>query len=198
MPSELLSGAPLSEPAVNLHFAGLLSPGHTSPNREAVPQGDFPSDLTELNLMRWADLVQDVAGDLQVLPPSLSLGLGPQVVALLELLEKATQVGFCCHCCLSRPRCTCMGATQPAPPMLWSQIVQQAPGYRVTCSTRGVTDPSTSMGGIPGYVVPPPGLTLLDYSIWSMPPWGPLYPRDYLDPHHISLPLVGPHNWQPL
>ena len=26
------------------------------------------------------------------------------------------------------------------------------------------------MGGMPGYVVPPPGLTLPDYSIWSMPP----------------------------
>ena len=66
---------------------GLLSPGHTSPNREAVPQGDFPSDLTELNLTRWADLVQDTTESLQVLPPSLSLGLGPQVVALLQLLE---------------------------------------------------------------------------------------------------------------
>ena len=26
------------------------------------------------------------------------------------------------------------------------------------------------MGGMPGYVVPPPGLTPPDYSIWSMPP----------------------------
>ena len=54
--------------------------------------------------------------------------------------------------------------------MLWSQIVEQTPGYGLTSSSRGVTHPSTSMGGMPGYVVPPPGLTPLDYSIWSMPP----------------------------
>ena len=64
----------------------------------------------------------------------------------------------------------CMGASQLAPPMSWSQTVQQAQGYGVTSSSRGVTDPSTSMGGMPGYVVPPPGLTPPDFSIWSIPP----------------------------
>ena len=53
---------------------------------------------------------------------------------------------------------------------LWSQIVQQAQGYGVTSSSGGVTDPSTPMGGMPGYVVPPPGLTPPDFSIWSIPP----------------------------
>ena len=64
----------------------------------------------------------------------------------------------------------CMGASQPAPPMSWSHVVQQAPGYGVTSSSRGVTNPSTSMGGMPGYVAPPPGLTPPDFSIWSIPP----------------------------
>ena len=64
----------------------------------------------------------------------------------------------------------CTGASQPAPPTSWSQIVQQAQGYGVTSSSRGVTDPSTPMGGMPGYVVPPPGLTPPDFSIWSIPP----------------------------
>ena len=54
--------------------------------------------------------------------------------------------------------------------MPWSQIVQQAPGYGVTSSSGGVTGPSTSMGGIPGYMAPPPGLTPPDFSIWSIPP----------------------------
>ena len=63
-----------------------------------------------------------------------------------------------------------MGASQPAPPTSWSQVVLQAPGYGVTSSSRGVTSLSTSMGGIPGYVVPPPGLTPPDFSIWSIPP----------------------------
>ena len=135
-----------------------------------VPQGGFPTDLTELNLSGWADLVQDVAVGLQALPPRLSLDMGHEVVALLQLLEVATGVGFCHHCCHPRPHCMCTGASQPAPPMSWSQIVQQAPGYGVTSSSRGVTDPSTSMGGMPGYVAPPPGLTSPDFSIWSIPP----------------------------
>ena len=140
------------------------------PIGRTVPQGGFPTDLTELNLLGWADLVQDVAAGLQVLPPRLCLDLGTQVIALLQLLEVATGVGFCHHCCHPRPCCMCMGASQLAPPTSWSQIVQQAQGYGVTSSSRGVIDLSTSMGGMPGYVAPPPGLTPPDFSIWSIPP----------------------------
>ena len=107
---------------------------------------------------------------LQALPLRLCLDLGTQVIALLQLLEAATGVGSCCHCCHPRPHFTCTGASQPAPPTSWSQIVQQAQGYGVTSSSRGVTDLSTPMGGMPGYVVPPPGLTPPDFSIWSIPP----------------------------
>ena len=135
-----------------------------------VPQGGFPIDLTELNLSGWANLVQDVAAGLQVLPPRLCLDLGTQAVALLQLLEAATGVGFCHHCCHPRHRCTCMGASQLAPPTSWSQIVQQTQGYGVTSTSGGVTDPSIPMGGMPGYVAPPPGLTPPDFSIWSIPP----------------------------
>ena len=62
-----------------------------------VPQGGLPTDLTELNLLKWADLVQDTVVGLQALPPRLSLDLGSQVVALLQLLEAATGVGFFYH-----------------------------------------------------------------------------------------------------
>ena len=136
----------------------------------AVPQGGFLTDLTELNLSGWADLVQDVVAGLQVLLPRLCLDLGTQEIALLQLLEVATGVGFCHHCCHLRPCCMCTGASQLAPPTSWSQIVQQAQGHGVTSSRGGVTHPSTPMGGMPGYVVPPPGLTPLDFSIWSIPP----------------------------
>ena len=145
-----------------------------------VPQGDFLTDLMELNLSGWAALVQDVAAGLQTLPPRLSLDLGHQVVALLQLLEVTTGVGFCCHCCNPRPHCKCVGASQLAPPMLWSQIVEQAPGYGLTSSSRGVTNPSASMGGMPGYVAPPPGHTPLDFSIWSIPPQEAPLPRGLL------------------
>ena len=140
------------------------------PVGRTVPQGGFPTDLTELNLLGWVDLVQDMAAGLQVLPPRLCLDLGTQAVALLQLLEVATGVGFCHHCCHPRPNCMCMGASKSAPPMSWSQIVQQTQGYGVTSTSRGVTDPSTPMGGMPRYMAPPPGLTPPDFSVWSIPP----------------------------
>ena len=158
-----------------------------------VPQGGFLSDLTELNLSGWANLVQDVAEGLQALPPRLRLDLGTPVIALLQLLETATGVGFCHHCCHPRPCCTCMGALQWAPPMSWSQIVQQTKGYGVTSTSGGTNDLSTRMGGMPGYVAPPPGLTPPDFSSWSIPLQRSLHPQGYLHPHYISLPWGGPH-----
>ena len=148
------------------------------PIGRTVPQRGFPTDLSELNLLGWATLVQDVVAGLQALPPRLNHELGLQVVALLQLLEVATGVGFCRHCCNPRPRCKCMGASQSAPPTLWSQIVEQTPGYGLTSSSRGVTTPSTSMGGMSGYVAPPPGLTPADFSIWSMPPQEASLPKE--------------------
>ena len=104
------------------------------PIGRTVPQGGFSTDLSELNLSGWAALIQDVVAGLQVLPPRLSHDLGLQVVALLQLLKVATGVGFCHHCCNLRPCCKCMGASQSAPPMSWSQIVEQTPGYGLTSS----------------------------------------------------------------
>ena len=117
-----------------------------------------------------------VAG-LQVLPPNLSSDMGLHIVALLQLLEVATGVGFCHHCCHPRPHCMCTGASQSTPLMSWSQIVQQTQGYGVTSTSGGVTDLSTPMGGMPGYVAPTPGLTPPDFSSWSIPPGGPSTPR---------------------
>ena len=150
------------------------------PIGRTVPQGGFPSDLTELNLSGWADLVQDMVAGLQALLPRLCLDLGTQAIALLQLLEAATGVGFCHHCCHPRPHCTCTGASQLAPPTSWSQIVQQTQGYRVTSTSRGVTDLSTPMGGMPGYVALPPGLIPPDISIWSIPPPPPGLPASPL------------------
>ena len=147
-----------------LQVCSLLVIGRT------VPQGGFPSDLTKLNLSGWADLVQDMVAGLQALLPRLCLNLGTPVIALLQLLEAATGVGCCHHCCHARPHCMCMGALQSAPSTSWSQIFQQTHGYGVTSTSRGATDLITSMGGMPGYVAPPPSLTPPDFSIWSIPP----------------------------
>ena len=147
-----------------------------------APQGGFPTDLTEIKLSGWATLVQDVAAGLQALPPRLSHGLGPQVVALLQLLEVATGVGFCCHCCNPVPHCRCVGAPQSTPPTSLSQFMEQTPGYGATPSSGGVTTLSTSQGGMSGYVPPPPGI-----SAWNMPPL-----EDAIPPGLVTIPPYRP------
>ena len=133
-------------------------------------QGGFPTDLSELNLLGWATLVQDVVAGLQVLPPNLGCDMVLPAVALLQLLETSTGLGFCHYCCHLGSRCTCMEAYQPAPPKSWSQIVEQTPGYGVTASLGGMTTPSTTVSGMSGYVAPPLGLTPIDFSSWRLPP----------------------------
>ena len=152
------------------------------PVGRAAPQGGFLTDLTEINLSGWAALVQDVAAGLQVLPPRLSHDLGPQVVALLQLLEVATGVGFCHQCCNPRPCCRCVGVPQSTPPTSWSQFMEQTLGYGVTPSSGGVTAPSTCWGGMSGYVPPPPGI-----SIWNMPPL-----EDAMPPEPATIPPYWP------
>ena len=136
----------------------------------AAPQEGFLTDLIGINLLDWAALAQDVVFGLQALPSDLGSHWVLGVVNLLQLREAATGVVFCHFCCHLEPRCLCVGASQSAPSTSWNQVVEQTPGYGVTASSRGVTTPSTSMGGMPGYVAPLPGLTPLDFSIWSLPP----------------------------
>ena len=110
------------------------------PPPERVPlQGGFPTDLSELNLLGWAALVQDVAAGLQALPPNLGHDMGLPAVALLQLLEVSTGVGYCHYCCRPGSWCTCVGASQPVPPASWSQVVEQTPGYGVAASSGGMT-----------------------------------------------------------
>ena len=104
-----------------------------------------------------------------VVPHRLGHDVGSEVVVVLCLLQSATGVGFCCHCFRPRLHCICVGASQLTPPMLWNQVAEQTPGYGQTSSSGGVPKQSTSMGGMPGYVAPPPGLTSTDFSIWSLP-----------------------------
>ena len=140
------------------------------PPERMPPQGGVPTDLLELNLLGWASLVQDMVAGLQALPPNLGHDMGLPAVALLQLLEASTRVGFCCYCCSPSPQCKCVGASHSVPPASWSQIVEQTPGYGVIASSGGMTTPSTFIAGMPGYVVPQLGLTPPDFSSWSLPP----------------------------
>ena len=58
-----------------------------------------------------------------------------------------------------------VGVPQLTSPMSWSQFMGQTLGYGTTPSSSGATALSTSLGGMPGYVPPPPGI-----SIWNIPP----------------------------
>ena len=145
--------APLQELStlspVQIHTLRACSLLAIPPSPERVPpQGGFPMDLSELILSGWATLVQDVAAGLQALPPNLGRDMGLPAVALLQLLETSTGLGFCRYCCHLGPQCTCMGAYQPAPSQLWSQIVEQTPGYGVTASSGGKATPSTTVAGM--------------------------------------------------
>ena len=84
-----------------------------------------------------------------------------------------------------------MGAYQPTPPQSWSQIVEQTPGYGVTASSGGMTTPSTTVAGMSGYVAPPPGLTLPDFSSWRLLPSEPPTPSGGLTTAPPGLPGVG-------
>ena len=145
------------------------------PSEERVPPpGGFPTDLSDLNLLGWAALVQDVASGLLALPPNLGTDMSLPAVALLQQLENTTGLGFCHYCCHLSSRCSCMGAYHLAPSQSWSQVVDQSPGYGVTASSGGMTSPSTSAAGMSGYVPPPPGLTPIDFSNWRLlPPEAP-------------------------
>ena len=91
------------------------------------------------------------------------------MVTLLQLLEAAIGVGFCRRCCNPESHCRCVGVPLPAPPMSWSQILEQTPGYGMTASTGGVTTPSTSSRGMSRLVPAPPGASIWDPFLWKAP-----------------------------
>ena len=171
--------APLQELSmmslVQIHTLRTCSLLVIPPSEERVPPPEgFLTDLSDLNLLGWATLVQDVVSGLVALPPNLGSDTSLPAVALLQLLEKTTGWGFCRYCCHLGSRCICMGAYHPAPPQSWSQVVDQSPGYRATAFSGGMTSPSTTAAGMSGYVPPPPGLTPIDFSNWRLlPPEAP-------------------------
>ena len=136
------------------------------PKEREPPPGGFPKDLSNLNLLSWAGLVQDVASGLLVPPPNLGSEVNLSAVALLELLEKTTGWVYCRFCYHLGSRCTCIGAY----PLSWSQVVGESPGCGATASSGGMTAPSNPTAGMSGYLPPPPGLPPIDFSKWRLRP----------------------------
>ena len=79
------------------------------------PPGGFLRDLSGMNLTSWADLIQDVAQGMKVVPPNLSMEVCLDSMVLLQLLEATTGMGYCRICCQPSPRCRCEDDYQFAP-----------------------------------------------------------------------------------
>ena len=60
--------------------------------------------------------------------------------------------------------------------------MERTQGYAVAPSSSGVTAPSTSQGGMSGYMPPPPGI-----STWGMPPL-----EDTIPPGPVAIPPYRP------
>ena len=108
------------------------------------PPGGFPRDLSCMNLTSWADLIQDVAQSMKVVPPNLSMEVCLDAMVLLQLLEATTGMGYCRICCQPSPRCHCEDDSQYAPMETWSQIMARMPGQGGAASIGGPTTPGTA------------------------------------------------------
>ena len=109
-------------------------------------------------------------------------------MVLLQLLEATTGMGYCRICCQPTPSCLCSGAHQSVPTETCSQVMARIPGQGVVASIGCPTTPEAATTEVqePGVTSPPPGLTPLDFTNWSLPlPEAPLTGG-------LPVPLGGP------
>ena len=142
------------------------------PSEERMPPSEgFPRDLSCMNLTSWADLIQDVAQGMKVVPPTLSMEVCLEAMVLLQLLEATTGMGYCRICCQPSPRCHCEDDPQYAPMEAWSQLMARMPGQGAAASIGGPTTPGTATARVQEWGVPPPppGLHSPDFTNWSLP-----------------------------
>ena len=144
------------------------------PEQRMPPLGGFPKDLATLNLTGWAGLIQDVAQGMRKVPSNLSMEVYADSMVLLQLLEATTGMRYCRICSQPTPSCLCLGAYTSVPTETWSQTMASVPAQGVVSSSTGSTtsEASTVEAQEPGLTLPPPGLTPLDFSSWSLPPPG--------------------------
>ena len=141
-----------------------------SSERKMPPSGGFPKDLATINLTGWASLIQDVAQGMKMVLSNLSMEVYPDLMVLLQLLEATTGMGYCRICCQPTPSCLCLGAYSLVPTETWSQMMASIPGQGVAASSAGsTTSEATTMEVQEPGVTPPPGLTPLDFTNWSLP-----------------------------
>ena len=111
------------------------------------PPGGFPKDLSCMNLTSWANLIQDVAQGMKVVPPDLSMEVCLDAMVLLQLLEATTGMGYCRTCSQPSPLCHCED-NQYAPTETWSQMMARMPEQGGAASIGGPTPPGTATTGV--------------------------------------------------
>ena len=144
------------------------------PEQRTPPPGGFPKDLATLNLTGWAGLIQDVTQGMRMVPSNLSMEVYADSMVLLQLLEATTGMWYCRICSQPTPSCLCLGAYTSVPTETCSQTMASVPAQGVAASSAGSTTSEASTVEVqePGLTSPPPGLTPLDFSSWSLPPPG--------------------------
>ena len=144
------------------------------PEQRTPPPGGFPKDLATLNLTGWVGLIQDVAQGMRMVPSNLSMEVYADSMVLLQLLEATTRMRYCRICSQLTPSCLCSGAYTLVPTETWSQTMASVPAQGVAASSAGSTtsEASTIEAQEPWLTSPPPGLTPLEFSSWSLPPPG--------------------------
>ena len=107
---------------------------------------------------------------MKVIPPNLSPGV-PGLDGTTPATGGHYGMGYCRICCQPTPSCLCSGAYQSVPTETWSQMMARIPGQGVTASTGGPTTPEAATTEVqePGATSPPPGLTPLGFTNWSLP-----------------------------
>ena len=165
------------------------------------PPGGFPRDLSCMNLTSWAELIQDVAQGMKVVPPNLSMEVCLDTMVLLQLLEATTGMGYCRICCQPSPWCRCGDGYQFAFTETWSQMMARMPGQGVAASIGGPTTSGTATAEVQEREVPlpPPSLHPPDFTNWSLPlleaPVTGGLPMPSGGPPSIGRQTVGPQAW---
>ena len=140
-----------------LQACSLLAIPPPSPGNKP-PQGGLPRDLSEINITHWISIVEDVAHEVQGLPPWLSSKMGGDVswVSLLQRLEQVTQISFCRHCYQPGLGCRCR------PPTSTFQATWSQPAAAPNLASL----PQSEQGGASAMPPPPPGLPVLN-PLWA-------------------------------
>ena len=118
--------------------------------------------LPEANLTQWASYVQDVAAGMRKPPRAAASCPSEDIAGILHRLECLTRIGFCHLCYALGNGCGCSKTTSQANLSYGDSALWSPPSASyVAMAAVTVTTASTSGGGVPTTIEPPPGFPTL-------------------------------------